>query len=68
MSDEIEYIEPTQEHVGQIVEVRDSDNRDMGGVGLVLRWMRSEKISLVILVTVFSFSVFNFSEVSNDGT
>lgn len=28
MSDEIEYIEPTQEHVGQIVEVRDSDNRD----------------------------------------
>ena len=23
MSDEIEYIEPTQEHVGQLVEVRD---------------------------------------------
>ena len=48
MSDEIEYIEPTQEHVGQIVEVRDSDNRDMGGVGLVLHWKQSEQITLVI--------------------
>ena len=28
MSNEIEYIEPTQGHVGQMVEVRDSDNRD----------------------------------------
>ena len=28
MSDEIEYIEPTQEHVGQIVEVRDNEMQE----------------------------------------
>ena len=28
MSSEIEYIEPTQEHVGQMVEVRDNDGQD----------------------------------------
>ena len=27
MSDEIEYIEPTQEHVGQMVQVRDADDQ-----------------------------------------
>ena len=38
MSNEIEYIEPTQEHVGQVVEVRDSEEQE---------WRRGELIAVI---------------------